>query len=383
MNAFGKGVPLYFKKAKGPYLWDIDGNRFIDYAASLGPIILGYCHTAVDNAVKRQIDRGIIYSMPAELELELARLLVEVIPCAEMVRFLKTGGAAMDAAVRIARACTGREEILSSGYHGWHDVFMGTEKTWNRGIPRSMTRHTHTFGSGDLESATRIMKRRGEKIACIAVNPFAGWDIPTKSHLRGLLRLANKYGALLILDEVKTGFRLALGGAQERYGICPHLTVLAKAMANGYPISAVAGKRKIMQVFDDESAPRIAVTNTLAGDLVGIVAAIATIKVLKKPSTYRNLYRTGELLKKGLNSIFTEHGIEGEARGEPTYFLTRIQGVSGRKREPLGKIFIRELLSSGIYCRGEWDIMLAHDKEIVWRTLDIVDKACRRIVSGR
>lgn len=377
MQTYKGTSPLYFKKAKGPYLWDVDGNRFIDYRASLGPIILGYSYHQVDKAVKRQIDAGIIYSMPSEKELDLAQLLVEIIPSAEMIRFLKTGAAAVNAAVRIARAYTGREIILSQGYHGWEDIFMAADKSSNRGIPNCLSKQIHTFNYNDLQHAARIMKSKGNKVACIIVNPFNGFEKPSKEYLGGLLDLANKYGALLIFDEVKTGFRLALGGAQEKYGITPHLSVFAKAMANGYPISAVVGSRKIMQILNDKALPQTVITNTLAGELIGITAAIETIKILKKPSSYKRLYKTGRMLMDGLNDIFNRYNLEGEVQGEPTFFNTNIAGISRKRKETLQTIFICELLKQGIFCLGDWLITLSHSEEVIEQTLSYVDKAAK------
>jgi len=372
---YGDAFPLYFTRAQGPHLWDLDGARYLDYRAALGPIILGYCHPEVDRAVKEQIDRGVIYSMPGDRELELARLVSDSVPGAENVRFLKTGAAAVDAAVRIARAYTGRELVLSQGYHGWHETFMAADPNSCRGVPSRLAGLLRRFGWGDLNAVRAQMREVGDQVACIILNVFEGRDPPPPGYLQGLLDLAEQYGALLVFDEVKTGFRLALGGAQERYGVTPHLTVLAKAMANGYPIAAVAGRREIMQVLDEPASPRVVVTNTLDGDLVGVAAAIATIKVLRRPSTYPRLYERGRILMQGLRQILTAHGLDAEVKGEPTHFKVALAGTDPRSGEPLNRRFIRELIRRGVFLTDEWLLTLAHTKAVVKRTLDIADRA--------
>lgn len=368
-------APLYFKKAKGCFIWDVDGNKYIDYRAALGPVILGYCHPEVDAAVKKQIDDGIIYSMPGDRELELALEIVDTVPSAEMVRFLKTGSAAVNAAVRLAMAYTGREIILSQGYHGWHDLFMVGK---SMGIPRALTGNVREFEYGDMERAAAIMKAEGDKIACIILNPFMGDSIPGREYLSGMKELAEKHGAALIFDEVKTGFRLALGGAQEKYGVIPHLTVLAKSMANGYPISAVAGVKNIMKLLENEAPLPTIVTGTHAGELMSIAASIQTIKILKREGSYQKLYRLGAMLMDGIKEAFEHYEMGGIVRGEPPFFKSCVAGES-KDGTPLNSIFINELFKHGISTMGEWLMTLAHDEDAIALSLSSVNAALQKV----
>ncbi|HRU04243.1 MAG TPA: aminotransferase class III-fold pyridoxal phosphate-dependent enzyme [Candidatus Brocadiia bacterium] len=380
-DRYGASAPLYVARARGAHFWDLDGNRFIDCRAALGPIILGHCDPVVDAAVKEQIDRGVIYSMPSERELELAELVVQAVPSAEMVRFFKTGGAACNAAVRIARARTGREIVLSQGYHGWHDLFAAAEPASRRGVPAALQSLIHTFPYGGLDAAEHLMRQHGERVACIIVNAFAGGEPPPPGYLQGLRRLAHEQGALLIFDEVKTGFRLALGGAQERFGVLPDLTVLAKSMANGYPMAAVAGRRDIMAVLDEAASPGVMISNTLAGDLIGIAAAIATIRALKDTDAYARLHRSGETLMRGLQSILDRTGVEGAVLGEPAFFSMRIQGAHPRTGERLLMAVCREMLRAGVFCLGDFLITVAHDEAVVAEILERAEKAFLRALA--
>jgi glutamate-1-semialdehyde aminotransferase len=363
---------LFFQGGKGPYLWDLAGKKYIDYRAALGPIILGYCDPAVDAAAGRQIRRGIIFSMPGDREFELAELVCKVVPCAEMVRFLKTGGEAVNAAIRVARAYTGRSMILSQGYHGSHDQFFGADQASCGGILPSLKRYIRVFPYGELDTVGKYMKHHGERVAAIIVNAFDGSQLPPAGYLTGLRNVADKYGSLLIFDEVKTGFRLALGGAQERYKVVPHLGVFAKAMANGYPLAALAGERKVMSLLAGITTPLTAVTNTLAGELMSIAAAIATINRLRAPNVYTELYRNGQALMTGIRRLFVKHGLDGKVVGEPTFFKSWISG-SGRGKIPLQTVFIRDLMRHGVFGEGEWLVTISHCKAVIKDTLDRVD----------
>ena len=247
---FVQGVaPVFLARGEGSHVWDVDGNEYIDYPMALGPIILGHNYPAVTEAVTRQMKDGNIYSLPHPLEVEVAELLVELIPSAEMVRFGKNGSDVTTGAVRAARAFTGRELIACCGYHGWQDWYIGTT-TRNQGVPQCVREQTLPFEYNQIESLERILQQNPGKIAAVIMEPV-GIVEPQDGFLQQVLDLTHEAGALLIFDEIVTGFRVALGGAQEYYGVTPDMTCCGKAMGNGYPASAVVGRRDVMEWFDE------------------------------------------------------------------------------------------------------------------------------------
>ena len=229
--------PLYAEKAKGPYIWDIDGNRYIDLVSSLASITLGYADSEINNHVKRQLKKAVSMSLPGKLEVEVSELLCEIVPSAEMVRFGKNGSDATTAAIRLARAFTGRDHIIVCGYHGWQDWYISST-TRNKGIPKSVGDLTHKFEFNNISSLQEIFTKYPKEIAAVIMEPM-NVEFPESGFLEGVKELATLYGAVLIFDETITGFRLAPGGAQELFGVTPDLSTFGKGMANGFPISAV------------------------------------------------------------------------------------------------------------------------------------------------
>ncbi|MCL6648799.1 MAG: aminotransferase class III-fold pyridoxal phosphate-dependent enzyme, partial [Chloroflexi bacterium] len=232
---FVQGVaPVYLERGAGSHVWDVDGNEYIDYPMALGPVILGHNEPAVTAAAIAQLERGIAFSLPHPLELELAELLVEVIPCAEMVRFGKNGSDATSGAIRAARALTGRDLIACCGYHGWQDWFIGTTSR-SRGVPAAVRALTRVFRYNDLASLEQVFAEHPGQVAAVILEPV-GVVPPQPGFLEGVRELAHRHGALLIFDEVVTGFRLALGGAQQLFGVTPDLACFGKALGNGFPV---------------------------------------------------------------------------------------------------------------------------------------------------
>jgi glutamate-1-semialdehyde aminotransferase len=235
-EAYAPGrFPTYIARGQGSHVWDVDGNEYIDCLMALGPVILGYCYPAVDRAIAEQLTRGIMFSRPTALEVEVAELLVEMIPCAESVRFLKGGAEANAAALRMARAYTGREIVLICGYRGWHDQWAVLRDA--PGIPRALSSLTYGFAFNDLTSLERALEAHEGQVAAVMIDPVARYA-PQAGFLAGVKELAHRHGALLIFDEIVTGFRLARGGAQEHYGVLPDMAVFAKAIANGMPLAS-------------------------------------------------------------------------------------------------------------------------------------------------
>lgn len=266
---------MYLQSGKGSHVFDVDGNEYIDYVMALDPITLGYSYPQVNEAIIRQLERGITFSLMHPLEVELSELLIEVIPCAEMVRFGKNGSDVDSAAVRVSRAYTDREKIACCGYHGWQDWYIGTT-TRDRGVPKSTKELTIPFEYNNIKSLERIFIKNKDQIAAVIMEPIIIAE-PKDNFLQEVKELTHKNGAILIFDEIVTGFRLALGGAQEYFGLTPNLATFGKGIANGMPLSVIVGKREIMKEFDE-----VFFSFTFGGETLPLAAAIATIEEIEE-----------------------------------------------------------------------------------------------------
>ena len=357
--------PIFIEKARGAYFWDIDGNKYIDYPLALGPVILGYADNEVDAAVREQMGKGFLYSLPGCREIELAELLCEVIPSAEKVKLLKTGSEAMSAAVRIARAYTGRNVVAVCGYHGWHD-WTAVRTTRNAGIPSQFRELICEFKYNDIDSLEVIFERNPGKVAAVIMEPV-GMYAPADDFLSNIAELSRKNGSLLVFDEAITGFRLSLGGAQEYFSVIPDLSVFGKAMANGYSLAAVVGKRDVMDTVEDQ----VFISSTYGGDLLAITAAIKTIEAIKERQVNAHILNLGQKLKEGLQAIIDDNGINACCEGMPhkTFLIFQDSGdVSGKMIETL---FRQECLSKGVFLGYGHFICLAHTEEGIKTTLEI------------
>ena len=285
--------PAYATRAAGPYVFDLEDRRYIDYIAALGPILLGYGDARVKARIASQLDRGWLFSLPDPAEVELAEVLTRILPCCERVRLFKTGAEATSAAVRCARLATGREVVIQCGYHGWHDWWAVTLHP--RGIPAATAGATVAFRYNDLDSFADAIRRHGEKAACIVVAP-AGFGVePAPGFLEAIRSEAHRLGIVLVFDEVVTGFRWALGGAMEKYGVVPDLACIGKSMANGMPISALVGRADLMEGFKDTW-----ISSTFAGESLSIVAALETIAILRDGGIHGRLYALARDLNRGI-----------------------------------------------------------------------------------
>jgi len=304
-NQWARGVsPHFLERGNGAWVWDVDGNCYLDYLMALGPVILGYQDSAVDQAIIEQLKRGIVFSQMNTLEVEVAEMLVGAVPCAEMVRFAKNGSDATTGAVRAARGHTGRDRIVYCGYHGWHDWYIGTT-TRNLGVPRAVTDLTHQFVYNDLDSLARLFEQYPGQIAGVVMEPV-GVEAPKTEFLHAVSELVHRDGALLIFDEIVTGFRFALGGAQEYFGVTPDLACFGKAMANGMPLSAVAGRRDVMQTFD-----KIFFSGTFGGETLSLAACKATIERLQALDGFTHIWRVGQQIINMLNELIERHSLQG------------------------------------------------------------------------
>jgi glutamate-1-semialdehyde 2,1-aminomutase len=315
------GEPVFIDYASGPYLYDVDGNRYLDYVQSWGPMILGHVHPTVLEAVIEASRRGFSFGAPTHAESVLARLVIESVPSIEMVRFVNSGTEATMSALRLARAYTGRNKIIkfSGCYHGHADMLLVQAGSGmatmglpdSPGVPPEATSNTLIVSYNDSAAVEEIFRAYPEEIAAIIVEPAAanmGLVPPLPGFLEKLRSLCDKYGALLIFDEVMTGFRVALGGMQERVGIIPDLTCLGKIIGGGLPVGAYGGRREIMQLVAPLGPMYQA--GTLSGNPLTMAAGIATLQELRKPGQYKKLERKGQLLSEGIERVLHEIGGE-------------------------------------------------------------------------
>src|SRR3989338_2988653 len=268
--------PLFVSRAKGCYMWDVDGNKYIDYTCALAPVVIGYSHNEINQAIIKQLQDGITYSLPHKIEVELAKKLVEIIPCAEMVRFAKNGMDVTSAAVRIARAYTGKDIILRGGYHGGQGWYLASQPPQDWGVPKVLKKYIEVFKYNDLADLKAKIAKHKNKIAAVIMEPVPMED-PKKGYLEAVRRITKKNKIILIFDEIVTGFRMAPGGAQEYYKVVPDLACFGKAMANGMPISCVVGRKEIMAKTED-----VFLSVTFGGEALSMASAIATIDFIKK-----------------------------------------------------------------------------------------------------
>jgi glutamate-1-semialdehyde 2,1-aminomutase/spore coat polysaccharide biosynthesis protein SpsF len=368
---FVQGVaPTFLLRGEGSHVWDVDGNEYIDFPMALGPVILGYTYPAVDEAVRQQMTQGVSFSLPHPLEIEAAERLVAMVPCAEMVRFGKNGSDATAGAVRLARAFTGRDLIACCGYHGWQDWYIGST-TFNRGVPNAVRELTTTFEYNNIGSLERVLRRHGKRVAAVILEPI-GVVEPEAKFLQQVRDLCSREGSLLIFDEVITGFRLARGGAQEYFGVLPDLACFGKAMANGYPLSAVVGRREIMKHFEQTFF-----SFTFGGEALSLAACIATLKEISEKEVIAHNWEQGVKIKDGLTVLTREFGMEKFVRcgGLPPRTVVSFFDESGRESLLLKSLFQQECLKRGVLFSGGQNICFSHSDEDVEHTLRVYRSA--------
>ncbi|MFQ5854285.1 MAG: glutamate-1-semialdehyde 2,1-aminomutase [Anaerolineae bacterium] len=395
------GTPLFIERGEGPYLFDADGNRYIDYVLAYGPLILGHAPDGVAAALTKQVDRGTSYGAPTALETELANLVIEAVPSVEMVRFVNSGTEATMTALRLARAYTGRDKVVKFAgcYHGHADFLLvqagsgvatlGLPDT--PGVPRGLTTDTLTAPYNDLDPVQALFEAYPDDIAGVIVEPVAGnMNVvpPTPGFLEGLRDITRAHRALLIFDEVMTGFRVAYGGAQERYGVTPDITTLGKVIGGGLPVGAYGGRRDIMEMV--APAGPMYQAGTLSGNPLAMVAGIETLKAIRESGTYDRFEELGRQLEDGIADAATQAGIPiyqtrvGSMLGlfftdrEVTDYATARQADTERYAK-----YFWGMLSRGIYLApSQFEasfLSLAHSEEHIDATITAAAEAFREL----
>lgn len=368
---FVQGVaPNFITRGRGSHVWDADGNEYIDYPMALAPVVLGHADPEVTEAVVLQIQDGTTYSLPHLLEVEVAELLVELVPCAEMVRFAKNGSDATAGAVRVARAFTGREVVACCGYHGWQDWYIGTT-TRNKGVPKAVQELTRTFAYNDLAGLEKIFAEQPGRVAAVVMEP-TGVVEPQPGFLAGVKELTHRHGAVLVYDEIVTGFRWAIGGAQEFFGVTPDLACCGKAMGNGYPIAAVMGRRDLMEVFDE-----VFFSFTFGGETASLAASKAVLEKLRREPVIPHLWEQGQKLKDGYNTLAAAFGVAAHTAcvGYAPRSVLTFKDASGAESLLLKSLFQQECLKRGILFSGGQNLSYAHSNADIEHTLRVYRSA--------
>jgi glutamate-1-semialdehyde 2,1-aminomutase len=369
--------PTYIDHGRGSHVWDMDGNEYVDFVMACGPATLGYCHPEVDQAIMAQLQRGIIFSRLTALEIEVAELLTALVPCAEMVRFFKGGAEANSAALRIARGATGRDVVVSCGYRGWHDQFAINQNS--RGVPRALASVTKEFKYNDLASLEAVLDAHPNQVAAVILDPLSG-QLPAEGFLAGVKELAHKHGALLIFDEIVTGFRVATGGAQQHFGVTPDIAVFAKGIANGMPLAAVAGSRDAMRVAAD-----LLITLTYGDESLSLAAAKAALTIYQQHDICGHLWRIGQAITDGVREAIAETGAPfgmGGLAPMPAFFCTgefRGRALADNEQQNIWFFLMAEMAQRGVIWRRHSLLLpsYAHTDDDV----DLAVAACGEVFS--
>lgn len=359
-------APKYLVKGKGSHVWDVDANEYIDYMMGVGPLSLGYAYPKVDKAIRKQLEDGITFSMMHPLEVEVAEMMRDIIPNAEAVRYSKTGADATSAAVRLSRAYTGKNKILCCGYHGWHDWYIAVTAR-NHGIPEAVKAISFTFNYNDIDSVKNSID---DDVAAIILEPVV-FQEPKDNFLHKLADLCKEKGIVLIFDEMWTGFRMALGGAQEYFGIIPDLATYSKAVANGMPISILTGKKEIMQLADED----IFFYTTFGGEALSLAATKATIEELRDKNVPKFLNEQGAKLKNGYNLIAQKLGIDyTKAIGYNWRSMATFDEKAG---DPLlqKSLMQQEMIKRGVLWQGFHNMSFSHSDTDVEYTLQALEES--------
>jgi glutamate-1-semialdehyde-2,1-aminomutase len=365
--------PIFLEKGKGSHIWDVDGNEFIDWICSYGPLVLGHNNENVDNAVIENIKNGFCFTLFHPIYNTLLKKLIEIIPCAEMAKVLTSGSDATSAAIRMARVYTGKDKVIRWGYHGWHDWSYGGAGTDRMpyGVPDSIKQDIITFQYNDLNSLDEAFKQNKGKVACVIMQPFeASKELPEEGFLKGVKRITAENEAILIFDEIRSGFRVALGGAQEYYNVIPDMACFSKAMANGYPISVVVGNKEMML-----PSQQTRISGTFFPNTFPMVAALATIKEIEDKKGIEYMWKRGNTLVSGFEKLINDFNIEAQMIGLPVVPMLKFTSGNTDLDNKFKEVFFSAMVERGIllHPNHHWFLSLAITEEDVRNTLNAAE----------
>ena len=364
--------PLFIKKAKGCHVWDLDGNKYIDLVSALASVTLGYGDSRVNTAVSKQLRRGVSFSLPGTLEAEVAEMICHLVPSAEMVRFGKNATDVTTAAVRLARAYTGKDRVIVCGYHGWQDWFIGSTSR-NKGVPKATSDLTEVFKYNDLESLRKILSEKND-VACVVMEPMNS-SFPNPGFLEGVRELTKNHGVVLVFDETITGFRFSEGGAQELFNVIPDISTFGKGIANGFPLSVISGKREIMMEMEE-----IFFSGTFGGELLSLAAAKSVLKLHINREVISQLEQTGLDLQNRVNSAVSQTDTQEllSLSGHPTWIFLNWRAIDGYSADLLKTYFMQEMFQAGILILGTHNVNLAHTQ----RNLEKIEESYLSVLSS-
>lgn len=398
----GGGGPVFFDRGKGPFLYDVEGRRYIDYVGSWGPMILGHAHPEVLAAVVAAAEKGLSFGAPTEIEVQMARFLCEKVPSLEMVRLVNSGTEATMSAIRLARGFTGRNKIVKfeGCYHGHADSLLVKAGSGaltlgvpsSPGVPASLAEHTLSLPYNDPEAVLRLFDQMGEEIACLIVEPVAGnmnCVPPVPGFLETLREVCTQAGSVLIFDEVMTGFRVALGGAQALYGVMPDLTTLGKVIGGGMPVGAFGGRREIMEYLAPQGP--VYQAGTLSGNPIALAAGLKTLELVSEPGFYARLTEKARALTQGLEERAAAYGVglrTNQVGGMFGLFFTAAPEVTNFTQvmacdQEMFKRFFHGMLGEGVYLAPSafeaGFVSAAHDEDTLTATLAAAERVLRRL----
>jgi glutamate-1-semialdehyde 2,1-aminomutase len=356
--------PYFISRGAGSHVWDVDGNEYVDFVNSLAAVTLGHGDPDVNAAVAAQLQDGTIFSLAHPLEMEVAERIIEMAPCAEMARFGKNGSDATAGAIRLARGFTRRDRVAVCGYHGWQDWYIGSTARW-LGVPQAVRDLTHTFLYNDLSSLDALFRAHRDEFAAVILEPMNVAE-PAPGFLEDLKAMTHRHGALLVFDETITGFRFANGGAQELFGVTPDLATYGKGLANGYPLSAVAGRTDVMRLMEE-----IFFSFTMGGETLSLAAAKATLDKLKREPVLKNIAARGQAVIEGVAAIIAENRLGDfvSVAGRPCWSFVLIKDTADYTSYEIKTLFLQEMLARGVLTLGSHNMSYAHTEADVAKLL--------------
>ena len=378
ITAYPKGIsPLFLEKGEGAKVWDVDGNEYIDFVSGLASITVGYQDTEINKAVIEQMNKGVTFSLPNSIELEVASLIIDIVSSAEMVRFGKNGTDVTSAAVRLARAYTKRDHLLVCGYHGWQDWYIGSTSR-DLGVPESVKNLTHKFEYNNIKTLKDLFDQYKNSVAAVIMEPMNNrW--PNGDYLKQVQSITQENGALFILDEMITGFRYAKGGAQELFELNPDLTVFGKGLANGFPLSAITGKKEVMRLVED-----IFFSGTFGGETVSLAAAKVVLNKVKNSDYIERINKLGTALMAGVNKLIEKHGMKEylAINGHPSISYMIISDTERYSALEIKTLFLQEVFLRGILVLGSHNISYAHTVHDIDYLIEVYDKVFKIITEA-